>query len=377
MYAQCPECLALYELDAATLAQAGGSVGCGQCGATFNALTTLAETLPSGAFEHLPVHAASPAPPILMMTTPRTPAATAAPDAPTADRDEDRDTGAAVPRDDAALLADFMAYLQADTPGSEAPAAQDHGTTDTSTDVPADAPAATDATDDLPAIDASRSTTEVAAVSDTPAAPDADVPPEGNTDEVDTDDTGTDRESMPDIHTEPAPPTPSFAIHRRRHTTVAPPHTWRWIAGCAVLLVCLGLQLTWAERQALAANPTTRPWLARACDWAGCQVPTVSDLSDLELLSRDVRPHPTVPGALLISATVRNNATFAQPYPVVSITLSDLDQNRIAMRRFRPASYIADAGTRAAGLAPGATTALMFEVRDPGRNAIAFEFAFQ
>lgn len=367
MYAQCPECLALYELDAATLAQAGGSVGCGQCGATFNALATLAETLPSDAFEHLPVHASSPAPPILMMTAPRPAAA-----APAAERDDDRNTDAATPGDDAALLADFMAYLQADTPGPQAAAAENHDTAEESDDVPA----VMDATNDIPAIDAPPPASETGAA-DTPATPDTDVPPEENMGEVNADDADTDRETIPAPHTEPAPPTPSFAIHRRRRTTAAPTRTWRWVAGCAVLLVCLGLQLAWAERQALAANPTTRPWLARACDWAGCHVPTVSDLSDLELLSRDVRPHPTVPGALLISATVRNNATFAQPYPVVSITLSDLDQNRIAMRRFRPASYIADADTRAAGLAPGATTALMFEVRDPGRNAIAFEFAFQ
>ena len=30
----------------------------------------------------------------------------------------------------------------------------------------------------------------------------------------------------------------------------------------------------------------------------------------------------------------------------------------------------------AQGLAPGATTALVFEVADPGRNAVAFEFKF-
>src|SRR5699024_10063127 len=67
MYAQCPECLTIYALDTATLAQAQGNVGCGQCGATFNALATLVEALPEEDFEILPVHPNSPAPPILMM----------------------------------------------------------------------------------------------------------------------------------------------------------------------------------------------------------------------------------------------------------------------------------------------------------------------
>jgi glyoxylate carboligase len=83
-----------------------------------------------------------------------------------------------------------------------------------------------------------------------------------------------------------------------------------------------------------------------------------------------------VPGALIISATVRNDADFAQAFPVVEITLSDLDETRIAMRRFQPRDYVNDARTIAGGLAPGASTALVFEVADPGRNAVAFEFKF-
>jgi len=31
----------------------------------------------------------------------------------------------------------------------------------------------------------------------------------------------------------------------------------------------------------------------------------------------------------------------------------------------------------AAGIAAGASTALVFEVADPGRNAVAFEFKFE
>jgi hypothetical protein len=93
-------------------------------------------------------------------------------------------------------------------------------------------------------------------------------------------------------------------------------------------------------------------------------------------LSRDIRPHSSVANALIISASLRNDAAFAQTFPDVDIILSDLDENRIAMRRFRPQEYLGDARTIAAGMAPGATTALVFEVADPGKNAVAFEFRF-
>lgn len=97
----------------------------------------------------------------------------------------------------------------------------------------------------------------------------------------------------------------------------------------------------------------------------------------LQLASRDIRPHPSVPGALIISATLQNAGDFAQPFPVVAITLSDLDEQRIAMRRFQPREYISDARALANGLAPSAKAALVFEVADPGKNAVAFEFRFE
>ena len=46
------------------------------------------------------------------------------------------------------------------------------------------------------------------------------------------------------------------------------------------------------------------------------------------------------------------------------------------MRRFAPQEYLGDTRAIATGLAPGATAALVFEVADPGKNAVAFEFKF-
>ena len=85
---------------------------------------------------------------------------------------------------------------------------------------------------------------------------------------------------------------------------------------------------------------------------------------------------PSVANALIISASVRSDAAFAQAFPDVEILLSDLDENRIAMRRFHPQEYLGDARTIAGGMVPGSTTALVFEVADPGKNAVAFEFKF-
>jgi predicted Zn finger-like uncharacterized protein len=165
--------------------------------------------------------------------------------------------------------------------------------------------------------------------------------------------------------------TPKFAKKRRR--------SWQgalWTTVCTVLLLGLGAQLAWAKRDSLIADPTIGPALRTGCSVLGCHLPLVAEPARLRLMARDVEQHPSVRDGLLITASVRNDASFAQPYPVVTIVLSDANGQRLAMRRFEPADYVGDASVRARGLDGGATTAMVFEVQDPGQRAVAFAFSF-
>lgn len=165
--------------------------------------------------------------------------------------------------------------------------------------------------------------------------------------------------------------TPRFARQRRR-----PWRTLAWVLVCLVLVAGLVAQLAWAQRRVLVADPTLGPWLARACDVLGCPLPQVAAPDRLRLMARDVEQHPSVAGALLITASVRNDAPFAQPYPLVTVTLSDAAGKRLAMRRFQPSEYVEDPALRARGLPAGAVTAMVFEVQDPGQQAVSFAFSF-
>jgi predicted Zn finger-like uncharacterized protein len=167
--------------------------------------------------------------------------------------------------------------------------------------------------------------------------------------------------------------TPRFA--RDRHADR--PRRWPWVLACVLLLLGLASQLAWALREPLITDPNTGPLLREACAMLQCQLPPVRDVAKLRLLARDVQTHPTVPGALLISATLRNDAAFTQPWPVVTIRLSDGNGKVIAMRRLNPYEYLDDTDALRRGLAPGASSALVFEVEDPGHQAVAFDLGFE
>jgi predicted Zn finger-like uncharacterized protein len=163
---------------------------------------------------------------------------------------------------------------------------------------------------------------------------------------------------------------PSFARPRGRGQ-------WPWVALCLLLLLGLVAQAGWAARERLIAAPQVGPWLRRACASLGCELPLVAAPARLHLLASDVRPDPATPGGLTISATLRNDAGFAQPYPVVSVTLSDAAGRRLAMRRFRPAEYLGDEDAQRRGLGPGDSAALVFDVQNPQGRAAAFELGFE
>ncbi|MEM6575571.1 MAG: DUF3426 domain-containing protein, partial [Pseudomonadota bacterium] len=151
--------------------------------------------------------------------------------------------------------------------------------------------------------------------------------------------------------------------------------TWLWGLWSGFALLALGGQWFALEHDRLARNATLRPWVSKACELFKCQLELPSDLARIQLTSRSIEPHPSVEGALLISATLQNQATFNQPHPVVEITMADLSGRAVAMRRFTPVEYLESPDP--AGMVPGHLLPLVFEVIDPGSSAVAFEFNFR
>ncbi len=154
------------------------------------------------------------------------------------------------------------------------------------------------------------------------------------------------------------------------------PSLWLWINISVVLMLLLLGQLIRLQWPRLEQHPTARPVLAWFCQYADCKLAFQSDLEKFSLLDRDVKPHATAKGALLISATVRNDAPFTQTFPIVEVRLLDISRNLVAARRFFPNEYLQDESIQSAGFPADSTLPIVFEVLDPGKSAVNFEFAF-
>jgi len=140
------------------------------------------------------------------------------------------------------------------------------------------------------------------------------------------------------------------------------------------LLLALAAQLFYFEREQLAQYPELRPLLDQLCQRLDCQLPPQRDLSKIELLERNVYSHPNIKGALVINATLINNASYPQPFPKLAISMANLRGQTLVGRVFKPSEYLPK--TQADSMLPGVEITVVLEVEDPGQEALTFELDF-
>ena len=116
------------------------------------------------------------------------------------------------------------------------------------------------------------------------------------------------------------------------------PSAMQWLSWLSIPLLAIALivQVLVADRARLAADAHWRPRIIVLCGWLGCQVPPWREPSALHITSREIRPHPSAPGVLLVTATFRNDAAFAQPWPQLQLSLANLEGEALGLRRFSP-----------------------------------------
>ncbi len=144
-----------------------------------------------------------------------------------------------------------------------------------------------------------------------------------------------------------------------------------------ILLVAIGVQYAWFKpARVLSAYPQARPLLETFCALTGCRVPDRRDPSKIQMLARDVRVHPGYEGALLVSATLVNAASHAQPYPRLQFSVFNVNGQTIASRVFEPEEYLSPDLDPDGNMSPGKPLQIAIELIAPEEAAISYEFRF-
>jgi predicted Zn finger-like uncharacterized protein len=316
MYTQCTHCQAIFRVTTAELTASDGNVRCGECGRVFNGLETLSVLAPENA-DTGPAH--RPGPDTLDFTWPDT------------QQDDGPTPTAQVDQPDA--TPQLPVAVGPSGPVSAEPAA---------------AP-------------------KLTAVSPAGRADGAPVP-------------GHDAAMVPEGAE--APYRVPLLVIRDEVASAAAQHTPRFLLSTLsmgvlslLLIALLAGQVIYHERNRLAAYPEASPLLQWMCNRLDCDLPVRRDPDAFRLSSRNIYSHPNASGALMVQATLANQADFAQPHPLVELSFRDLQGELLAVRRFAPEEYL-QRGEQTHQVEPGDQIHLHLEIEDPGPRAVAYEFRF-
>lgn len=137
-----------------------------------------------------------------------------------------------------------------------------------------------------------------------------------------------------------AAPAPEFKDARapRPKKSVA-----RWLLPALtlpLLLLALGQSLHFWRTELAIRLPQLRPYLVQACAALDCRVELPRKAALLSIDDSDLQKDATRDDVYILAATISNRATYAQAYPLLELTLTELDEQPVLRRSFEPTEYL-------------------------------------
>lgn len=152
-----------------------------------------------------------------------------------------------------------------------------------------------------------------------------------------------------------------------------PPRAWPWAVGSVPLLALALAQAAYLFRVELAAHlPGLKPVLVAACARLHCSVPLPRNADLMSIESSNLETDPAQPGVITLSVTLRNLAPYAQDYPNLELTLTDLNDTPAGRRILRPAEYLKDGEDVKNGLAGNRESSIRLAIDASGLKAAGY-----
>jgi predicted Zn finger-like uncharacterized protein len=134
---------------------------------------------------------------------------------------------------------------------------------------------------------------------------------------------------------------------------------WIWSMASAMALVALAMQFAFHFRgEIVLLWPASKPTLARVCAELGCDLPLPRLPELMSIEASDLQADGTNPGVMVLSATLRNRAAFAQQFPSLELTLTNAQDQAVARRVLSARDYLARGANLDAGFAANSELAV-------------------
>ena len=370
MFTRCPECRTVFHISAAELKAADGTVICGACETTFDALDSLSETRPD---DSAPVAAA---------TREEPPESSEAAAETAAGEEQARDEDEFLQELESLIGEEDAEDVDA---GEDKTAADESGAVDEDEDEDEDDEHDEDYAlpdpDSVFSVDAASVGTEDSYGGPFVGEDDEDEPQVDAQPTLDEDTASAGRDegqagaaleaSADDTTAESGEGLPEFARDEE------PRGGKLRLRLVLVLLAVLLLAATWAhsQRGKLLRHPAGEAVLGSFYSLFGIEAEPKWSPADFRAVKWEAVADPERPDQLVVAVDFVNKASFAQPYPIIRIALQDRFGRRVGRHDFAPEDYLEgySAGSRLPAEGRVRTT---IEVPDPEAQAEGFRVDF-
>jgi len=138
-----------------------------------------------------------------------------------------------------------------------------------------------------------------------------------------------------------------------------PARRWPWLMGALLLLLTLLAQAAYHYRSTIALLfPETKPYIAALCARLGCELPLPRRIEMISIEASDLQADTTNPNVMVLSATIKNRAIFAQQHPLLELTLTNSQDQPLVRRVLAPQDYLGKAVNAQAGIAANTEVAI-------------------
>jgi hypothetical protein len=136
-----------------------------------------------------------------------------------------------------------------------------------------------------------------------------------------------------------------------------------WIIASLVLCILLTGQLIYSYRSEISVQ-----------ELLGCTIPPSQQADLLSIESSDLRSDSAeAPGATTLTAILRNYAPFPQAYPLLELTLTDVQEQALASHIFKPSEYLGREVRSEQTIAPGQEIEVKVHLDTGDLNAVGYK----
>lgn len=144
-----------------------------------------------------------------------------------------------------------------------------------------------------------------------------------------------------------------------------------------ILAILAGItQFAYYNRLKLVQHTELRPWIGILCKITKCEIPEPRNPDLITLSSKNIFTHPNVKQALMVNATIVNQAAYEQDFPLLELRFENIRGEVIAARRFLPKEYLGIPQQQITKMEPNNPVSFNIEILDPGKDMISYEFNF-